>query len=58
MLGISITPFENTFLKGSGHIYPIMIIDKVDTFNRLLIPIRFSLVEIGPDVGTQLCLEF
>ena len=31
--------------------------DKVDTFNWIVPPIVFSLLEIGPDVGTQLSLE-
>ena len=32
--------------------------DKVDSFGRILLPIGVILIEIGPDVGTQLRLEF
>ena len=32
--------------------------DKVDTFDCLVLPIGVSLIEIGPDVVTRLRLEF
>ena len=32
--------------------------DKVDTFNQLVLTIGVSLIDIGPNVGTQLSLEF
>ena len=48
--------FYNTFAKGFGHINPIVVMDKVDTFDRLVLSIRVRLIEIGPDVGTQLSL--
>ena len=45
-------------MKGLGHINPIAVIDKVDTFDQLVLPIGVSLIEIGPDSGTRLRLEF
>ena len=50
--------FYNTFAKGSGQINNIAVMDKVDTSDRLVIRIRVSLIEISPDVGTQLRLDF
>ena len=32
--------------------------DKVDTFDRLVIKIGVRLIKISPDVGTRLSLEF
>ena len=32
--------------------------DKVDTFDRFVLPIGVSIIEIGPDVGILLILEF
>ena len=42
--------------EGFGHINNIAIIDKADTFYRIVLPIRVSLIDIGPDVGTRLIL--
>ena len=44
--------------KGFGNTNPITVMDKADTFDRLVPPIRVSLINIGLDVGTQLSLEF
>ena len=32
--------------------------EEVDTFDRIVIPIGIRFIDIGPDVGTQLSLEF
>ena len=45
-------PFQNTFAKCFGHINPIAVMDKVDTFDQIVLTIGVSLIEIGPDVGT------
>ena len=49
-------PFYNTFAEGLGNINHITVMDKVDTFDLLVLKIGFSLIEISPDVGTQLSL--
>ena len=51
-------PFENILTKGFWHINHTMVMDKVDNFERLVLPIRVSHIDIGPDVGNQLSLEF
>ena len=45
-------PFQNMFAKGFGHINPIALLDKADTFDWLVLPIGVSIIDIGPDVGT------
>ena len=45
-------------MKGLGHINTITIMDEVDTLDRIVLPIGVSLIEISPDVGTRLRLEF
>ena len=32
--------------------------DEVDNFDRIVLPIEVSIIEIDPDFGTQLSLEF
>ena len=44
--------FYNTSAKGFGYINPIAEMDKVDTFDRIVLPIGVSLIQIGPDFGT------
>ena len=44
-------PFYNTSAKGFGHMNPTAIMDKVDTFSRLVLPIGDILIGIVP-VGT------
>ena len=51
-------PFDNKFTKGFGHINSTTVMDKVDNFERLVLSIKVSLIDIGPDVGNQLSLEF
>ena len=46
------------FSKGFGHINPVAVMNKFDTFERLVIPIGVILIDIGPDVGNWLSLEF
>ena len=46
------------FCEEFGHINPIAVMYKVDTFERLVLPIGVSLIDIGPDAGTLLILEF
>ena len=58
MLEIERIPFYNTFEKSFGHINAIVLMDKVDNFERIVLKIGVSLLEIGPYVGTQLRLEF
>ena len=58
MLEIEMIPFWNTCANGFGHINPIVIMDKVDTFDQLVLPIEVSLIDIGPHVRTWLSLEF
>ena len=38
--------------KGIGHVNTIVILDKVNNFGRIVLPIGVSLIDIGPDVGT------
>ena len=45
-------PYYNTFAKGFGYMNTIAVMNEVDTFDRILLPIRVSLIEIGPDVYT------
>ena len=58
MLEIEIISFYNTFAKVFGHINPIAVMEEVDTFGLIVLPIIIRLIEIGTDVGTQLSLEF
>ena len=51
-------PFYNMFAKGFGHINNIAVMDKVDPFDWLILPIGDRLIKNVPDVGTQLNLEF
>ena len=51
-------PFYNTFVKGFGHMHHIAIIEEVNTFDRILLPIGVSFIEIGPDFGNQISFEF
>ena len=51
-------PFNNTCAEGLEPISSIVVMGKVDTFDRLVIPIGVSFIEIGTNVGTQLRLEF
>ena len=44
--------FYNTFTKGFGNINHIEIMDEVDTFERIVLPIRVSIIYISPDVCT------
>ena len=43
--------------KGFGHINTIPIMDEVDTFDRIVLPIGVSLIDIGPDAGNKISLE-
>ena len=45
-------PFLNTFAKGFGNVNPVSIMDKVDTFGQLVLPIGVILIDIDPGVGT------
>ena len=46
------------FVKGFEHVNTITIMDEVDNFDRILLPIEVSIIDIDPDVGTKLSLEF
>ena len=45
-------PFQNTFAKGSQQINYIVVMDKVDTIDWLVLPIGVRLIEIGTDFVT------
>ena len=51
-------PFKNTFMKGFGNINPIAIMEEVDTLDWIVLPIGVSIIEIGPNAGAQISLEF
>ena len=57
MLEIGIIPFQNTFEKGFRNTNPIAIMEKVDNFDRLVLPIRFIPIETDPDVGNIIILD-
>ena len=57
MLEIGTIPFKDTFAKGFGHVNSIVIMDEIDTFDQLVLPIGVSLIEIVPDVVTRLSLD-
>ena len=46
-------PFQNTFAKGSQQINYIVVMDKVDTIDWLVLPIGVRLIDIGTDVGIE-----
>ena len=48
----------NTFEKDFGQVNTIARIEKVDNFSQLVLPIGVRIIEIDPDIGTQLSLEF
>ena len=51
VVDINYTILEQIY-EGFGHINIITIMDEVDTFNLLVLPIGVGLIEIGPDVHT------
>ena len=52
-------PIEYARAKNFGHINFIAIVDEVDSFDRLILPIGDSFIyEIGPDFGARLFVEF
>ena len=51
-------PFQKTFAKNFWHINPIAVMENFDTFDRIVLQIGVSLIDIGSDVGTRLSLDF
>ena len=43
---------------GFGHINTLAVMDKDDTFDKILLLIEVRLIDIGTDVSTQLRLDF
>ena len=58
ILEIKMIPFKKKFTKGFGNNNTIAVMEKVDIFDWIELPIRVNLIEINPEVGTQLSLEF
>ena len=45
-------------VEGFGHANTIVIMYKDDDFDRILLQIGVILIDIGPNFGTRLSLEF